>query len=265
MHATAGPALAHGPLVPSSQSPLLPDSPIPSALGPPFPVHSPLFRLLHLSLLLALSLHSPLGAQGLISTMADLNVKGDPASGGTKAAAAVADVVTAPVQLPLYLFAKARSEREKAAHAQVMEQITRIRQDPDYIFQHRLHLAEGHKGLTALIHSLHDPAVPFTDAQLRRLHRELGFWGWRVFPHPACSREFLAEAWQHYCATESKFDPVILQHFSLNPNLPDEWLETVARGEAKATSLGCQHEARLALLRRQAERPAQLTAAAATP
>jgi hypothetical protein len=226
---------------------------------------APARRYARRSLFLGLILASPLFSQGLASSTVDLNyaLTGERPPAGTKALAAVADIVTAPVQLPLILWSKARRDREKADEARFQDQIVRIRQNPDYIFQHRLHHTKGNDGLTALIFTLRDPSVPFTDAQLRRLHREMGIWGWRVYTHPACSREFLAEAWQRYCTTEDRYDSVILHAFGENPNVPDEWLEPVARGELKASNPDLKSTAQYVLHQRRSERRARPAATVA--
>lgn len=151
----------------------------------------------------------------------------------TKVLAGAADVATLPLQAPLLVLAGVQQSRTNAAVARREEWLKQIRANPDYIFQHKLHRADYHDGLEAVHFALWDDTIAFTDAQLRRLYKEMGWSRIYVLGNSHCSVPFLQEIWAPIQASPDHPDWQIMEQLTHNPSLPTEWLESIAQNQAK--------------------------------
>ncbi len=172
----------------------------------------------------------PLGLTGCFSaTVRSSNGwTGEKTPTQTKVAAGVADVATMPVQAPLLVVAgvsEARKRHAKSAREMKLEQ---IRSDPEYIFREKLHVSSSDSSREAVEYALWDHAIPFTDQQLRRLYKEMGWQRIYVVGNPHCSLEFLQEIWGQISKDPFLSDWQVVEQLTRNPATPIEWLEIMA-------------------------------------
>lgn len=158
---------------------------------------------------------------------------GAPTSASTKVAAGVADVVSAPVQAPLLGIAAIYEARRKAIQAKAEERLKKVRENPDYIFEHKLHIGDYYGEKEVVIRALTDHSIKFTDAQLRRLYREMDWSRAVVLENPHCSIEVLSEVWNPIHLSSAQPDSAMMVHLVRNPLVPSEWLQVIALDKVK--------------------------------
>jgi hypothetical protein len=158
---------------------------------------------------------------------------GTKTSTGTKVAAGMADLVTLPLQAPAIALAGAGEIRRKSHLAKREELLKQIKANPEYIFQHKLHFAEYYDGSEAVCYALWDHSINFSDAQLRRLYKEMDWQRVYVLGNPHCSVEFLRQIWDPINSSAAFADWQIMEQLVRNPSLPAAWLEIIAGDEKK--------------------------------
>ena len=150
-----------------------------------------------------------------------------------KVIAGAADIATLPIQAPLLAVAGVREAGRQASLAKKEKYLTQIRNDPEFIFQRKLHLAGYYDGRGAVYEALWDYSINFTDAQLRRLYKEMNWDRVYVLANPHCSAAFLKEIWDPINASDKIADWQKMEQFVRNPSLPKDWLETIAKDKRK--------------------------------
>ena len=180
------------------------------------------------SILLALVV--PLLLGGCFSGLVRMNDGwgGGKASTGAKVAAGAADALTAPLQAPALLIAGVGEASRKAAIETNKERLALIRQDPEIIFREKWHLKSYDSGLSVVESALRDHSIGFTDPQLRRLYKEMGWQRVYVLGNPHCSVEFLRPVWEQLREKGFYSDTQTTEQLVKNPTTPIEWLEEIA-------------------------------------
>ena len=154
---------------------------------------------------------------------------GDPPSKNAKVTAGVADAVTLPIQAPLIAAAAIARDNRQAETDRGQQLLVEIKKNPEYIFQHRLHVSSSRTDRDAVVNSFWDNSVPFTDAQLRRLYKEIkGAQNIYVLCNPHCSLKFLGEIRAEIEIRNPVTNTPAFEQILKNPNIPDQWLEEVA-------------------------------------
>lgn len=153
---------------------------------------------------------------------------GEKTSVGVKAAALGADVVTAPVMLPMLGKGFVHSRVTKSQKKRNQKLLAEVRQNPEIIFERQLQIPSENANIAVVRPALEDPNVPFTDAQLRRLYVEMAPANVRVLVNPHCSVAFLESVWQSLGEKSLRERIDIVETLAWNPVTPLEWLEIAA-------------------------------------
>jgi hypothetical protein len=183
------------------------------------------------SILLALVV--PLLLGGCFSALVGRNDGwgGGKASTGTRVAAGAADALTAPLQAPALLIAGVGEASRKAAIETNKERLALIRKDPEIIFREKWHLKSYDSGLSVVESALRDHSIGFTDPQLRRLYKEMGWQRVYVLGNPHCSVEFLRSVWNSLVnmGAWNYFEGNTMLELIRNPAVPIELIEETVR------------------------------------
>ena len=142
-----------------------------------------------------------------------------------------------------------KKERGQAASAEIQELHETIRQNPQVIFDKKWHTSKNNAHVRAIILSLGDPDVPFTEEMICRLIDEAPVYKNYAFRHPCCSSEFLAvnfdEAYERAKSGDYRMLAAIVSH----PNTPIEIVERIAASQE--VPVGAVHAAQRELKRRR--------------
>jgi hypothetical protein len=168
------------------------------------------------------------GCFSLGTTIGGIN--GQSPSKAARSGALAADVVTLPLQvLVLGVREGLDSGHDPEASPRL---IARIKANPEYLFEHQLHLKNSYSSeFRSVEHALLDPQIPFTEAQLWRLYREMQKDGLHYLAHNArCPEALLRELFALSKPGSGQAGYAIAHRLMINPSLPEDLL-AVADGD----------------------------------
>lgn len=168
---------------------------------------------------------------------------------------AATDTLFLPADLSRRYEHRKKEERRKTVSAKVEKVRAAIRQNPQVIFDEGWHTSKRYTHTRAIIASLGDPDVPFTEDMIRRLLDEAPVYKRYAFQHPCCSSDFLANHFDEAYEMAKGVDHRMLAAIVSHRNTPIEFVRRIAASQE--IPVGAVHAAQRELKRREKERELQ--------
>ena len=157
---------------------------------------------------------------------------GGQASTGTKVAAGVADVATAPIQAPALVLGGIIALGDKREQARYEAMLAAVRKNPSVALSWDLTGNEYSSEVRAVRMAFFDEKVPgVTEDLLRQMSQKSPTLENYIFAHPAISEKYIRDSFDDILRRASKGQSYALPAMIKNPNMPTDLLVRVATAE----------------------------------
>jgi len=162
---------------------------------------------------------------------------GGHSSPGTTAAAAALDVVTLPVQVPMYIVGSAEAANRNAANAQFASNkakaLAALKKDPSVVLSWKFEANVQTPEYAAFTEALKDSSIKFTDDELRQVVQQSPWLGEAVFSRAAVTEALIRSIFADELAKDNQGQPSAMRAIVVSPQMPDDLLIEVIQKAPK--------------------------------